>query len=203
MTEKPAPHFGSLACVMLVGELAGRHVVHEQLPAGPQGGNRRVEPFPLPALGIGEDQVEAAGPAGDFQDVTGDEPDRGPASGTARRAPRSHDIANPARSARSAASRTGSGNTADIRYSFAPLAAYAECVRQDLSGDNDLSGAARRQGALARRSRADGTGETPGSTHGPLAAREGAESPVQQPAPTGAGDGGTRRCGYRPSGAAR
>src|SRR5690348_11391138 len=77
MTEKPAPHFGSLARVMLVGELAGRHVVDEQLPAGPQGGDCRVEPFPLPALGIGEDQVEAAGPAGDFQGVTGDEPDRG------------------------------------------------------------------------------------------------------------------------------
>src|SRR5690348_17440309 len=71
MTEKPAPHFGSLARVMLVGELAGRHVVDEQLPAGPQGGDRRVEPFPLPALGIGEDQVEAVGPAGDFQGVTG------------------------------------------------------------------------------------------------------------------------------------
>jgi hypothetical protein len=77
MTEKPAPHFGSLARVMLVGELAGRHVVDEQLPTGPQGGNRRVEPFPFPALRIGEDQVETAGPAGDFQGVTGEEPDLG------------------------------------------------------------------------------------------------------------------------------
>ena len=77
MTEKPAPHFGSLARVMLVGELAGRHVVDEQLPTGPQGGDRRVEPFPLPALGVGEDQVEAPGLAGDFQGVTGEEPDLG------------------------------------------------------------------------------------------------------------------------------
>ena len=54
MIEQPGAHFGGLARMVIVCELAGCHVVDGQVRAGSQGGNRRVESFPLPALGIGE-----------------------------------------------------------------------------------------------------------------------------------------------------
>ena len=72
MTEQPGAHFGGLAGMVIVCELAGCHVVDEQVRTRSQGSNGRAESFPLPALGIGEDQVEAACAAGDFPGVAGE-----------------------------------------------------------------------------------------------------------------------------------
>ena len=49
MTEQPGAHFGGLAGMVIVCELAGCHVVDEQVRTGSQGSNGRVESFPLSA----------------------------------------------------------------------------------------------------------------------------------------------------------
>ena len=69
MIEQPGAHFGRLARVVVICELVGCHVVDEQVRAGQQGGNCRVESAPLPALGIGEDPVKATRAAGDLRRI--------------------------------------------------------------------------------------------------------------------------------------
>jgi hypothetical protein len=63
--------------VGIVRELAGCHVIDEQMRPGPQGGDRGVESLPLPALGISEDQVETADASGDLHRVADQERDPG------------------------------------------------------------------------------------------------------------------------------
>jgi GrpB-like predicted nucleotidyltransferase (UPF0157 family) len=66
-------------------------------------------------------------------------------------------------------------------------------IWHDLTRDNDLPCAARRQGTPARRPRADRTRPEPGGGHSPVAARDGFARALQQPAPPGAGNRGTHR----------
>jgi hypothetical protein len=71
--------------------------------------------------------------------------------------------------------------------------ANAAAIRHDLTRDNDLPSAARRQGTPARRPRADTTRPEPGSGHSPVAARDGVARALQQPATPGAGNRRTHR----------
>jgi hypothetical protein len=77
MTEQPVAYLRDLACVIIVRELAGCHVIDEQMRPGPQGGDRGVESLPLPALGISEDQVETADASGDLHRVADQKCDPG------------------------------------------------------------------------------------------------------------------------------
>src|SRR5260370_27383317 len=60
VSEQPLANLDRLVPVQVACELGWPHVVHEEDATTVERPDRVVEPLPLPALGIGEDQVPAA-----------------------------------------------------------------------------------------------------------------------------------------------
>jgi hypothetical protein len=58
--EPPIPHLRRLDSVLFTRPTSWRHVVDQEKAAGPERGDRGVEPFPLAAFTVGEDQIERA-----------------------------------------------------------------------------------------------------------------------------------------------